>query len=219
MTATDLDALDINMYRPWAKLILTGRIGSAGRSEIFEAAIHNGLYCVHGWTAHEYEQASGEAGDQTPLQIMVRSNRPLNGYWNLDVCSNIFACRSFNGWRRHIISYDKPWKIHKSEMSEALRAWPSLHRTVFYDDAITSRPGEVRDQVEESSAMVHYDYVTGNILSWKRDVSLFDLLSDTVPFSVESMFSVENIKESVRDGNSHKNKHFSKRVFCRRSLH
>ena len=99
-------------------------------------------------------------------------------------------------------------------MSEVLRAWPSLHRTVFYDDAITSRPGEVRDHVEESSAMVHYDYVTGNILSWKRDVSLFDLLSDTVPFSVESMFSVENIKESERDGNSHKNKHFSSASFA-----
>ena len=112
------------------------------------------------------------------------------------------------------IPYDKPWKIHKSEMSEVLRAWPSLHRTVFYDDAITSRPGEVRDHGEESSAMVHYDYVTGNILSWKRDVSLFDLLSDTVPFSVESMFSVENIKESERDGNSHKNKHFSSASFA-----
>ena len=119
MTATDLDALDINMYRPWAKLILTGRIGSAGRSEIFEAAIYNGLYCVHGWTAHEYEQASGEAGTRHHYKLWYAQSPP-NGYWNLDVCSIFSLAEALMDGEDTFMPYDKPWKIHKSEMSEAL---------------------------------------------------------------------------------------------------
>ena len=211
MTSLKLKELNLNIYRPWARLLLTGRIGSAGRGEIFEAAIYNGLYCVHGWTTHEYEQSNSEAENQTPLQAMIRSNRPLMAIGTLMYAPITSLAEALMDDDESLEKFDKPWKVHKSEISQALLPWPSLHKTVFGDAAEGNRRHvHLQRKKNKNAPAKHYDSRTGDIFSWKRDVSLFDLLSDTVSFSVGSvfMFGQDSNKNTVA-----KNKHFSSEKF------
>ena len=88
---------------------------------------------------HEYEQSNSEAENQTPLQAMIRSNRPLMAIGTLMYAPITSLAEALMADDESLEKFDKPWKVHKSEISQALLPWPSLHKTVFGDAAEGNR--------------------------------------------------------------------------------
>ena len=194
MNAVSLRALGIDPSRPWAKLLLTGRIGHTGRLEIFEAAVHNGLFCLdhsRNRTSYQDSMPNVDENNSLPVNAMLAGQRPLMAIGTLmyapvaSLDEVMVDDTSATDFPKH------PWNVNRTALETDLRSYPSLHKTLFAVGASSHDVHKIRQNKGTLKKRA------GDIMTWKGDVSLFDLLSDTVPFSLDSVFGTVKLAGST----------------------
>ena len=197
-----------NPLKPWALLLLKGRLGYFNRASLFEAALYNARFCLYDcWNIEisaktdvsrsfrdntyvpEKEGKADDASYKSLIQVMLDQRRVLMALGTL-----MYAPLSSmeKAWKSHQQHGEFTYSVSQTSLRNAVKSWPTLQNVIFGAQYSSDVPGHT-----SPSTNMQMLISSGDIRTWKGDETMFILLSDSVSFSLKKVFGAPQYVDEV----------------------